>query len=245
MKRLTWAVIFAFYFSTLSAWAAPNARVNNLMVDNAVTLGGESRTTWPTFTTLPWDNITSTDNAVTPAKLQHTGTADNTTFYRGDGKWTKVFRGALVTTSVSDVDMGTDVLDDEIGQSIDNGTITKVQFSNVVYDTDSMFSALDNTKLTPPSDVTKVRVSCYVYLQANGDTGLRQLTIRDDDGVMFVGFPMVTTVNTGTTEAWNTTLVSGIANVSYAGDFYEVSIQQWSGVPLVIESAWFSIEVIE
>ena len=98
MRKYIWILLAMFTAGV--AWAAPNARFNNLTVDNVLTvdvsIGGPFTLTWGhitgTPTTLSGYGITDAlsaivDNSITPAKLRHTVTPTGSLFYRDDGEW--------------------------------------------------------------------------------------------------------------------------------------------------------------
>ena len=144
------------------------------------------------------------------------------------------FRGALVRKSVNQT-------------GVDYTTATAVVWDQEVYDTDGFHdNASNNSRLTIPAGVSKVRLSAQVVggsltadlwffagLRKNGAAG------TDWDGV-----------GRSSTE---TGLTSGVANMVsavtpvMAGDYFEVYLQVETdtSIDLFAGSSWFAIEVVE
>ena len=76
-------------------------------------------------------------------KLSTTGTADATTYLRGDGAWSTVSSGGTNTPSFMAV-VGSD-------QSLSSGSFTKAQLDSELWDTDSAFDHSTNYRFTVPS----------------------------------------------------------------------------------------------
>ncbi len=139
------------------------------------------------------------------------------------------FRGALVTLS-------TDV-------SVADGVVTTIAWASATYDTNSFFSGGAPSRLTVPSGVGAVRLASSLIMTANtsGDRLMRVLK----NGGAFTG---EIAVNTKAPTAAGGAVYGGTSPISVSsGDYFEITIQQNSGVTLSVLAqgrSWFSIEVL-
>lgn len=139
------------------------------------------------------------------------------------------FRGAKATKSST--------------QSLTSGIAAYVTFNGTdSYDTDSIHdSSTNNSRLTVPSGITKVRITGQIRFAANS-TGTRYAGI-EKNRVGQEAFSSGLATGSGVVHGIN--LDTGIINVS-AADYFEISAYQDSGGGLNIDTtSWFSMEIIE
>lgn len=140
------------------------------------------------------------------------------------------FKGALVSMTAN--------------QSINDSAETALTFDEEIYDT-SIFhdNSTNNTRLTVPVGVAKVRISVGVRWASNS-TGIRLIKIFKN-GSSFSGTAINRYLPDNTS---HTALATGVLEV-ITGDYFEVHVTQTSGGALNIEDSgdqtWFSIEAIE
>lgn len=141
------------------------------------------------------------------------------------------FRGALVRSTAN--------------QSLTSGIHTAIAFDAEEYDTDTIHdNATNNTRLTVPTGVTRVRVTCNVSFASNG-AGIRRLHVRKN-GAEFNGGAYSQDDVSGTTIHW-LNASTGVLSVA-GGDYFECYAQQTSGGALNVtfdESTWGALEVVE
>lgn len=146
-----------------------------------------------------------------------------------------IFRGALAYPSVT--------------QSIPNSITTTLNFDSEEYDTDSFHdNSVNNSRLTIPSGVSRVRVFAQATFDANA-TGIRRVSIISNISSQ-ISF---TTSNVNALVIFSTSIniVSPVIDVS-SGDFFQLTVLQTSGgnldtlgLSLGSSSTFLSIEVIE
>ena len=139
------------------------------------------------------------------------------------------FRGALVKLSAD--------------YTLTNSTSTFIPWALTVYDTDSIFSSGNPTRLTVPSGVSKVRVSGSVCFEANASG--RRIADIYKNGSSFPGISNYN-LNATTTGATNFTLPCAVIDVT-PGDYFELRVNQDSGGALGLHGndiTWFSMEVV-
>ncbi len=140
-----------------------------------------------------------------------------------------------------------------VAQSISDNTETTVNFGAEAYDTNSFHdNSVNNSRLTIPTGVTKIRLTGYVNWTPNGSS-FRLLKIRkngangpiDDDQTTYQPQIFVSAANASVPEL-GMYIDSGIITVA-AVDFFELRVFQNSGISLFMldEDCWFQIEVIE
>ena len=158
--------------------------------------------------------LTIAADAVDIAMLSATGTADATTFLRGDNAWAAAGgtnTPAFVATFAAS---GT--------QSISDYTLTKVEMSVEVYDSDSAYDPTTNYRWTP-GVVGKYMIGCSVYL---ADTQIQ----RADGGMIYKnGSPFLANSKyiqlsdgTAVMTSRNTYITTILADVTDVADYFEV-----------------------
>lgn len=145
--------------------------------------------------------------------------------------WKWEFRGALVKMTVD--------------QSIPNGVDTFINWTAETYDTDNIHStSSNNTRLTVPSGITKVKISCRVRFAANA-VGYRDAVLYKNNSFSFDGamssYPNASAG--GAYTGWTDT--SAVLEVT-GGDYFELRVYQNSGGALNFQNvSWFAMEIIE
>lgn len=124
--------------------------------------------------------------------------------------------------------------------------LTAMAFNSETYDTDSFHdNATNNTRLTVPLGVTKVRLSGQVRI-ANGTIGdWAYLAVQKNGSLVWDGVPSSFIGDlTGGTHAL--TITSSVVDV-VAGDYFELYFQVESdnSIDITATRSWFSIEVVE
>jgi len=124
--------------------------------------------------------LTIATDAVDIAMLSATGTADSTTFLRGDNAWasaggdnTPAFQAWRITSS----------------QSIANDTDTKLEFQSAVYDTDSAYDNVTNFTFTVPTgEAGKYMFYCCVHAdcETNGAFSTAVVRAKVNDSYMII-----------------------------------------------------------
>ena len=141
------------------------------------------------------------------------------------------FRGALVDKSVT--------------QDIASSNTTILIWDQEIYDTSSIHdNVTNNSRLTVPAGVTRVRLKAGVEWQAN--TSGRRNVWHIKNGTDFVGQGYVEQ-GVAQTGAPSLNISSAVLTV-VPGDFFEANVFQSSGGPLNVVPAlrtWFSMEVVE
>jgi hypothetical protein len=129
-------------------------------------------------------------------------------------------------------------------QSIANVTDTAVQFDQEQYDTDAIHdSATNNSRLTVPAGVTKVRLAANVEWDNLGAEAFRQMWLHKN-GALFPG--SAKHINKESTQGWMN-VATGAVEVT-AGDYFELIVRQSSGSSINIvnsDNTWFSLEIVE
>jgi hypothetical protein len=141
------------------------------------------------------------------------------------------FRGALVRKSV-----------DQTAANYSGTTV--VSWDQEVYDTDGFHdNVTNNTRLTIPVGVSKVRVSGCLYITSN-TSGSFVLAEVLKNGAAYDG--MATQITSTSAATNNTQTFSAVVSVS-AGDYFEMySLNQIdSSVTVIASQSWFAIEVVE
>lgn len=133
-------------------------------------------------------------------------------------------------------------------QSIANATDVTINFGAEDYDTNGIHdNATNNSRLTVPSGVTKVRLMGQMSFDTNS-TGVRKVDLRRNGSSTFAGRVLVSysTASSGRTYMqWS----SPIMTVS--GHYFEIRAYQDSGGSLNIVGdadciqTWFAMEIIE
>jgi hypothetical protein len=146
---------------------------------------------------------------------------------------TQSFRGALVTLSAN-----------QVGVNWTSAT-NYVAFDAKVYDTDGIWSAASNTRLTVPAGVSKVRLSANVSLE-NGTTGEKLTAAIDKARNGFLGqaasFPTFL-APTGSARANFRTPALNVV----PGDYFEVRavVQADTAVDPQQNQTWFAMEIVQ
>ncbi len=148
---------------------------------------------------------------------------------------TNAFRGALAFSSV------------DIAKA--PNSLGYLALDSNVYSTDSIHDLSDNTKLTVPAGVTRVRIS-YQVVYAAGSTGIRSATIKKNITAEIPGNSfneravVLATVNPKT-------VVSGVSAVTtvVGGDYFQLQLYQDDSISITITgesvNTWFAMEIIE
>ena len=154
---------------------------------------------------------------------------------KGTGRVIIPFRGCLVYLDAN--------------QSIPNSSGTSINFDQEDYDTDSVHDNItNNTRLTVPSGVTKVRLTARGYFATNS-TGVRSLSINKNSG-SYVGLAAASENSPSATSSDYINVISPVLIVA-GGNYFELMAFQSSGGSLnLIGSAsgtatWFAMEIIE
>jgi hypothetical protein len=137
-------------------------------------------------------------------------------------------------------------------QSISDNTYTAINFDTEAYDTNSYHdNVTNNTRITIPSGVTKVRLTGFVTWPANGSS-YRLIKIRKggsdgaiDDAVLTYQPEVFMSAANGTVPTQGMVIDSGIITVA-ATDYFELMCYQNSGGPLSLPAyqSWFACEEI-
>jgi hypothetical protein len=139
-----------------------------------------------------------------------------------------------------------------VNHSILTTTVTSVILNAEAYDTDAIHdNAVNNTRLTVPAGVTRIRLTGYVKWAANG-SAMRQLAIRKNgaggtiDDVMAGYEPTIYTSASGASaEEHGANIDSGIITVA-AADYFELRVEQTSGLSLNLLAGdhWFQMDIL-
>ena len=158
---------------------------------------------------------------------------DHLVYDSGAGVWqNKGFQGALVRLSAN--------------VNVANNTFTSIGFDTEEYDDGNWHDNItNNTRLTVPSGVSKVRV-CVAVTFAQNTVGQRVLRVLKN-GLRFNGMPAIDANPTTGDDLLST--CSGVLKVT-AGDYFEMNVLQNSGAGLDVlasptnSDTWFSIEAV-
>jgi hypothetical protein len=114
--------------------------------------------------------LTIAVDAVDIAMLSATGTADSTTFLRGDNAWTAIASADNTPSFYASNTMGI---------SISNDTWTKVTCDSEAWDTDSAYDNSSDYRFTVPTGEAGKYMALYgVYIPSLGDGGKGDAAIR-------------------------------------------------------------------
>ena len=127
-------------------------------------------------------------------------------------------------------------------QSLANDTNTQLVFDVASYNTPTIWSAVSPRRFTIPSNVTLVKITAGVVIEANA-TGRRLIKILKN-GIPFVGgaSSSVNAVSGGATRMSVTTAIV----TTVATDYFECFVYQDSGVALDLSESesWMGMEVL-
>ena len=130
-------------------------------------------------------------------------------------------------------------------QVFTTGVASNVQFAAEVYDTSAIHdNVANNTRLTVPAGVTKVRLSGGAVLNWAGGTHITHLY---KNGVTtYIGSTFDISGNTigGKSQGQINSPVLQVV----AGDYFELNLEQFSGSNKSLndtDSTWFSMEIVE
>jgi hypothetical protein len=140
------------------------------------------------------------------------------------------FRGALVTLSAAQIGVNW------------TSPVNYAPFDAKVYDTDGIWSAASNTRLTVPAGVSKVRLRANVSMD-NGTSGERLTAVIDKARVGFLGQPA--SFPTFLTNSARANLSSAVIPVT-PGDYFEVRavVQADTAVDVQQNQTWFAMEIV-
>ncbi len=141
-------------------------------------------------------------------------------------------RGALVTLAADQL-------------TVDFNPAAAASFDKEVYDTDNIHdNVTNNTRLTVPSGVSRVRLSTNVHVLITTPSEFFILTIRKNGAIAFDGAAQQM-VEVGSTENRNSCATPVIEVV--AGDYFEVWVRMEadSSVTVDADETWFAMEIIE
>jgi hypothetical protein len=136
-------------------------------------------------------------------------------------------------------------------QSISNATSTTIAFDTGTesYDTDAIHDiTTNNSRLTVPAGVTKVRLQAQSAWQSNS-SGRREVRILKNGVSTAAGLPL-SAKDAGTAGNDNTNISSAVITV-VSGDYFELEVWQDSGTALNFgyvsssEFGWFSMETVQ
>lgn len=145
------------------------------------------------------------------------------------------FRGALVKKTADATTVNTTA-----GHNI--------TFDAEEYDTDTIHdNVTNNTRLTSPSGVTKVRVCGQFYISGGtaGSGTYKLLTIGKNGSVSWIGAPnLLIEATTGTAAGQ---VCTPVVAVTGGTDYFELNLAEESDISVTIEAdfTWFSMEIIE
>lgn len=141
------------------------------------------------------------------------------------------FRGALVGKTS--------------GQSVSTSNVTALTFDSEDYDTDTIHdNATNNTRLTVPTGVTKVRLSGQT-VTSGISTGQFDVFIYKNGAAFTPGSATSRLRHSGTSTNPAQNVTSSIISVA-SGDYFELMVAQYTGGAVTYGSTtWFSMEIIE
>jgi len=150
--------------------------------------------------------------------------------------------GTTWASAASNFGMGASVV--KTGpQSITNAAATPLTWQSAVYDSSSIYSGADPTRLTVPSGVSLVSVQAGVIWSVNG-SGYRQVFIRKNGSVNNLTPSHTTPTIAGVNV--NQNVASGVQSV-VPGNFFETLVYQNSGSTLTVDNSavcWFSMTIL-
>lgn len=132
--------------------------------------------------------------------------------------------------------------------SIATAAATFLPFDTEIHDTDTMHELVsNNTRLTVPNGVTKVRLNGHINWSSGNAVGRRVSTVYKNNAIVttlsFVAQPVTSGSSTGSA---TNCISSGVLDV-VGGDYFEIRVYQDSGVDtvMVLSESWFEMEIIE
>ncbi len=136
-------------------------------------------------------------------------------------------------------------------QSITNNVLNAIQLNDEVYDTDAVHdNVVNNTRLTVPAGVTKVRVGAGAIF-VSSVSGQRKIEIRKNGSALVFDAsglrpPMTVGGNAGVGGFFGQQVHSGSVDV-VATDFFQAFVLQSSGgnLDLVANGSWFEMEILD
>jgi len=138
----------------------------------------------------------------------------------------------------------------QINTSITSASHYDVDFDSEVYDTDSIHDTVtNNTRLTVPTGVTKVRLTANVHMQLSATaTKFLEVTITKNGSSAFNmarAVALMPDVSNGTGLCITTGILTAVAT-----DYYEITVWHNEGSALNllggdVYSSWFELEIIE
>jgi hypothetical protein len=142
------------------------------------------------------------------------------------------FRGALVTM-VADI------------TTADYTTETAIPMDAEDYDTDDIHdTSTENTRMTVPAGVTRVRVSAAAVVSALTGDKWAQLALFKNGSAVFNGAPNQQSESAATNSRLNIT--SAVLTVE-AADYFDVRLQVVTDTSITIQKnrTWLAMEIIE
>ena len=142
------------------------------------------------------------------------------------------FRGALVTKA-----------SDQTGANFTSGG--QVAWDSEVYDTDGFHdNVTNNTRITIPSGVSKVRLQAAIRFSALTVNLIAHLRIYENGTDIWAGSAHNSSLVSLTD--YSTQIETPVIDV-VAGDYFEVRLVQYTdtSITIVADRSWFAIEVIE
>ena len=203
---------------------------SGIVATNIATLSGTQTLTGNK--TFSGTNILSSNTTATTQSAGDNSTKLATTAYVDEAA--PNFKGCLVTFS-SDFTLATSTNDE-------------LTFNTEAYDTDSIHdNATNNTRLTVPTGITRIKLKAFVEWEANSNTsGTRITQILRNGTTIWTGTVIEHENNPPSLKAVYHNLITPVITV-IATDYFEIRIWQDSGVNFTINSTttWFAMEIIE
>lgn len=140
-------------------------------------------------------------------------------------------RGALVTKAADQT-------------AANYSTAAKVAFDAESYDTDSIHdNVTNNTRLTVPTGITKVRLSYNILLSSVTANSVLQAQILKNNSTAYIGNPATGDTSADTSPRWGA--ISPILTV-VAGDYFELELATGAdnSVTVVKDYTWFHMEIV-
>jgi len=133
-------------------------------------------------------------------------------------------------------------------QSLSDGTVTAIGFNQEDYDTDTIHdNSTNNTRLSVPSGVTKVRLVGQLSFNSNS-TGRRMISIYKNGSGSYAG-RIQGSYNADSGGGQLITVNSPVLEVVGGTDYFELMGYQTSGGALLVNltssNSWFALEIIE